>query len=353
MASSYPDSKRPEHDQGHHEPPCEDCDLRGVDDLTCESKGIADQAKYIADHAAALATRRAAYDTTRAAYTKARADVAADVAGIRKDLKQIREQLRCQLDRETLECLDEAWIEVSERLEQCGEPNTGCCVGDCDLDEECEGYKDDTIHELTARIARIDRHVTAAEACFDKLVTEPADLVTRVADLRKLVDALLTEIADPKTVDPKHAYATLRWLWHRFDDIWLGFFHAREFHDCLCRALTCSASGRRVLGILTGRLGVLTCRQDAEDTRCTWLRTHVVDEALEICAKKCRPERDDDHDKHDHDKHDHDKHGKYEPSEPDEPDEPEEPENPGYSSDSGGDEDEEEEGPPRRGRSSW
>jgi hypothetical protein len=292
-------------DHDHHEPPCEDCDLHGVDDLACESKGIADQAAYIAAHAQALKTRRAAYDTARTAYTTARADVAAAVKGIRKDLHQIREQLRCQIDDDVLECLDRAWYEVAERLEGCGEPATGCCMGDCDLDEWAQGHQDDTIHQLTARIARIDQHVTQAEACFDKLTGEPAAMRSRVTQLRTDLDALLAEIADTRNVDPRHAYATLRWLWHRFDDIWLGFPYARDFHDCLCRALTCSASGRRLLGIITGWLGVLTCRQEAEDTRCAWLRTHVVDEVLAICAKGCEPDHDDHHQHHDHDHHDH------------------------------------------------
>ncbi|MEU5342941.1 hypothetical protein AB0H18_19220 [Streptomyces sp. NPDC020766] len=302
MTTSYPERSRldRDHDQGHHEPPHEDCDLSGVDDLACESKGVADRAKYIADHDAALKDRRAKYDVTRAAYTTARTTVAADVTSIRKDLHQIREQLRCQLDREVIECLDEAWAEVSERLERCGEPRAGCCSEECDFDDECAGYEDDDIHELTARIARIDRRVSTAEACFDTLAGEPAALTQRVAGLRAAVDALLTEISDPKTVDPRHAYATLRWLWHRYDDIWWGFPRVRDFQDCLCQALTCSVTGRRVLGILVGRLGVLQCRKDAEDRRCETLRTHVVEEILEACARNCSPDRDNDRSTREH-----------------------------------------------------
>ena len=314
MATSYPEHSRPDRDHEHHEhhehhePPCRDCDLSGMDDLACESKGVADRAKYISDHDEALTTRRKNYDTTRAAYTTERGKAATDVTGIRKDLHQIREQLRCQLDRETLECLDEAWIHVSERLERCGEPRTGCCVEECDFDHECEGYEDDDIHELNARITRIDRRVTAAEDCFDALTGEPAALTKRVADLRADVDTLLTEISDPKTLDPRHAYATLRWLWHRYDDIWWGFPRVRDFYDCLCQALTCSVTGRRVLGILTGKLGVLQCRQDEEDKRCDTLRTHVVEEVLEVCARICHHDRDDDRPGRDDDKHEH--HGK-------------------------------------------
>jgi hypothetical protein len=352
MASSNPGSKRPDHDRGdyeHREPPCDDCDLHGVDELACESKGIADQAAYIAAHAKALADRRAGYDTTRTAYTKARADVAANVNGIRKDLHQIREQLRCQIDDDVLDCLDRAWDEVVERLERCGEPAEGCCVGDCDLDAETEGYDNDTILQLTARIARIERHVTQAEVCFDKLVGEPVALTGRVTDLRLLVDALLAEIADTKNVDPKHAYATLRRLWHRFDDLWAGFRHARQFHDCLCRALTCSAAGRRILGILTGRLGVLTCNQKAEDDRCTWLRTHVVEEVLAICAREHEPEH--------YDGGGHPGGGyRSADSEPESDDSPPEPENTDVPEDSDDTEDEEETidaAAGRRNRSSW
>jgi hypothetical protein len=293
MATSYPEHGRTDRDHEHHEPPCRDCDLAGLDDLACESKGVADQAKYIQDHAGDLTTRRGQYDTTRTTYTTKRGTATTDVAGIHKDLRQIREQLRCQLHPETLECLDEAWIEVSERLERCGEPHVGCCVEECDFERECEGYQDDGLHELTARIARIDRAVTAAEACFDTLTAEPDALAKRVADLRINVDKLLTEVSDPKTLDPRHAYATLRWLWHRYDDIWWGFPRVRDFHDCLCQALTCSITGRRVLGILTGKLGVLQCRQDDIDKRCDTLRTNVVEEVLEVCSRNCHHERDD------------------------------------------------------------
>jgi hypothetical protein len=306
MATSYPEHSRPDHDHEHHKPPCRDCDLHGIDDLTCESKGVADRAKYIADHAVKQDERRKQYDTTRAAYTTKRGAAAADVAAIGKDLRQIREQLRCQLDREMLECLDEAWIEVSERLERCGVPHTGCCVEECDFDRECEGYEDDDLHALNDRITRIDRAVTAAEDCFDKLTGEPDALTTRVAGLRADVDKLLTEISDPKTLDPRHAYATLRWLWHRYDDIWWGFPHLRDFYDCLCQALVCSITGRRVLGILTGKLGVLQCHQDDIDKRCEHLRTHVVEEVLEVCARNCRHDRDNGHGRDDngHGRHD-------------------------------------------------
>ena len=295
MATSYPEHSHPDHDHEHHKPPCRDCDLHGIDDLACESKGVADRAKYIADHAVKQDERRTQYDTTRTAYTTKRGAAAADVAAIGKDLRQIREQLRCQLDRETLECLDEAWIEVSERLERCGVPHTGCCVEECDFDRECEGYEDDDLHALNDRITRIDRAVTAAEDCFDKLTGEPDALTTRVAGLRTDVDKLLTEISDPKTLDPRHAYATLRWLWHRYNDVWWGFPHLRDFYDCLCQALMCSITGRRVLGILTGKLGVLQCHQDDNDKRCEHLRTHVVEEVLEVCARNCRHDRDDGH----------------------------------------------------------
>lgn len=242
-----------------------------------------------------MTDRRTAYDTARAAYTTARTAVAADVARIRKDLHQIREQLRCQLEQGTVRCLDEAWDEVAERLERCGEPRTGCCVEECDVDAEREGYEDDDLDQLTARIARIDRMVTAAETCFGELAGEPAALTQRVAALRTAATALLTEISDPTTADPKHAYATLRWLWHRNDDIWWGFPRVHDFHNCLCQALTCSVTGRRVLGILVGGRGVLQCRKDAEERRCGTLRTQVVEEVLEACARACRSDgREDD-----------------------------------------------------------
>jgi hypothetical protein len=86
----------------------------------------------------------------------------------------------------------------------------------------------------------------------------------------------------------------------------------RDFYDCLCQALACSVTGRRVLGILTGKLGVLQCRQDDVDKRCETLRTHIVEEVLEVCARLCRHDRDDDGHDRDDDGHgrDDDGHGR-------------------------------------------
>lgn len=285
METGYPQGQPRQERHKHHDPPHEECDLTGMDDLACESRGVADRAQYIAKYADALKERRAMYDTARAAYTQARTAATAETVGIRKDLLQIREQLRCQLDRDTVECLDEAWDEVAERLRHCGEGRSGCCVEECDFEDE-DGAHDD-IEDLTARLGRVERVVSAAESCFTTLVGEPDELARRVADLRARATALIAEISDPKKADLKHAYATLRWLWHRYDEIWWGFPRVDDFQNCLCRALTCSIGGRRLLGILTGRLGVLKCRKDARDQRCAMLRARVVETVLEVCDRSC------------------------------------------------------------------
>jgi hypothetical protein len=282
MASTYPPPRQPEHPR-----PDQECDIGELDVLKCEAEGIKRQAAYTAEHEADLQRRRTEFDGARTAYADARAAAHADVKELRHRLSRILEQLKCQIDDdEVIGCLDRAWEEVHERLRACGEP-AGCCIDDdCDFDTRCD---DVSTEELLARIADIERRVKAAEACFDELIQEPAKLTARVAKLKQDVEALAAAIADPKTADYRQAYATALWAWQRLRDIWLGFEHANEYHDCLCQGLMCSLRGRKALAVLEGELAVRTCREDAEKARCTWLREHVVEEILATYLKICPP----------------------------------------------------------------
>jgi hypothetical protein len=278
MASTYPSSR--EHDHPHGERPrrgCPECDLGALDDLKCVAKGVKAQADYNAGKQAELDERRTKLDGARAAYSEARAKARDDVKEIRHQLTRIRDQLVCQLPEDVLECLREAWEEVRERLEYCGMPS-GCCIDDdCEFDEGCEDVSSD---DLEKRKAEYERRVKAAEACFDQLITEPADLAKRVADLKADVEALAKD-----TTDARQSYAKFLWYWRRLEDIWLGFEHASEYYDCLCQALMCSVKGHAAIGVLVGEIAVRTCREEAEKARCETLKTHVVDEILARCHK--------------------------------------------------------------------
>jgi hypothetical protein len=279
MASTYSSSR--EHDHRHGDRPqteCPECDLRALDDLKCEAEGMKAQAEYTAGKQADLDRRRTQFDGARAAYSDARASVRDDVREIRHQLTRILDQLRRCLPEDVIRCLDQAWEEVRERLESCGMPK-GCCIDDdCEFETSCD---DVSTADLLTRKADYERRVKEAEDCFDQLIKEPDELKQRVAALKAAVEAL----AKDTTTDAMQSYAKALWYWQLLEDIWLGFEHANEYHDCLCQALMCAVKGHRAIAVLVGEIAVRDCRDRAEKARCEWLRTHVVDEILACCQK--------------------------------------------------------------------
>ncbi|HJU01630.1 MAG TPA: hypothetical protein VJ966_10540 [Actinomycetes bacterium] len=278
MASTYPSPREHNHPEGERpRRGCPECDLGALDDLKCVAQGVKAQADYNAGKQTELDGRRTQFDGARAAYSDARDSVREDVKTIHDQLARIRDQLECQLPEDVLECLRDAWEEVRGRLEYCGMP-VGCCIDDdCDFDDSCENVSSD---DLEKRKAEYQRRVKEAEDCFDQLIKEPADLKTRVAALKADVEALAKD-----TSDTRKAYAQYLWYRRRLNDIWLGFEHANEYHDCLCQALMCSVKGHAAIGVLVGEIAVRTCRDKAQKDRCDWLKAHVVDEILARCHK--------------------------------------------------------------------
>jgi hypothetical protein len=291
MVSTYPSSREQEHPHGgrpHKE--CPECDLGALDDLMCDAEGIKAQSDYTTSKKAEQDARRTQFDGARASYNKARADASDDVKEIRHQLTRILDHLRRCLPEDVLRCLDRAWDKVKEELEDCGMPK-GCCLDD---DEECEF---DTSHEnvptqdLLARKAEFERRVKAAEDCFAELIKEPEELKKRVAELKAAVEALSKD-----TANDKESYAKALWYWRRLEDIWLGFEHANEYHDCLCQALMCSVKGHTAIAVLVGEIARRACRDRGEKARCDWLRTHVVDQILAHCQRHHPREYEEDED---------------------------------------------------------
>jgi hypothetical protein len=279
MASTYPSSREHGHQHGDHpRDGCPECDLRALDDLKCDAEGMKAQAEYTTGKQADLDARRTKFDGARAAYSDARAAVKDDVREIRHQLTRILDQLRRCLPEDVIRCLDHAWEDVRERLEDCGMPK-GCCIDDdCEFETSCD---DVSTADLLTRKADYERRVKEAEDCFDQLIKEPDELKQRVAALKAAVEAL----AKDTTTDPERSYAQALWYWRRLEDIYLGFEHANDYHDCLCQALMCSVKGHRAIAVLVGELAVRDCRYRAEKARCEWLKTHVVDEILACCQK--------------------------------------------------------------------
>jgi hypothetical protein len=286
----YPETKPKEPEKK----PCADCDLGDFDSVNCEVEGIAAEAEYMKQYQEDLKRRRTQFDAVRTAYDAARQAVAADLKQISEQLKKLREQLECQLDEKTRTCLVDAWREVAEQLEKCG-GEQGCCVTEEQCTFEWQFVKKPTAPEIRALIEDFERRVTAAEKCFDDvLAKEPEELKKRVAELKTFVAAIGATAADTNTTDYSRAFAELLWAEHRRRKIWLGFDDPNDFADCLCLALNCSLKGRRALAKLYGILKTLDCEDKGKETRCTWLKAHVVDEILAACRRICPPEKEED-----------------------------------------------------------
>jgi hypothetical protein len=288
---------------------CPDCTPRALDPLRCRAKGVQAEADYDNQHPGADPGQ---YEQARLDYGKARHDATPVVAEVRSQLAHVTDQLRCIIDdRETVECLDEAWLEVKERLRVC-DPWLGCCVDDNgDFDTDVCDYG---IEIIKARIAEYEHRTQAAETCFDNLLKEPDKLTERVANLKAEVDGIAKDVGgDPATTDFKRLYARALVAERHLDEVWWGYPYAHDYVDCLCLALRVSLRGRAALSRLTGELAVRVCRIDAREGRCKHLREHIVDGIIEEYVRKCQPrhEHDDGHDRHHDEDDDDDRHRRH------------------------------------------
>jgi hypothetical protein len=292
---------------------CPDCRPGALDPLRCRAEGVKAEAAYDEQHKDGPSPEK--YETARLEYGKARHDARPVVAEVRDQLTHITDQLRCLIDdSETVECLDEAWLEVKERLEVC-DPQLGCCVDDeGDFDTE---VSECGIETLKARIAEYEHRTDAAEACFTKLLAEPQALTQRVAALQAEVAGITSTSGSDDTAadqqgqtaapDYKRQYAAALVARRHLEEIWWGFDHPHDYVDCLCLALRISLRGRVALSRLNGELAVRTCRQKARHDRCEHLREKIAEAIIEEYVRRCHPRHWRDHDgehRYDHD-HEH------------------------------------------------
>jgi hypothetical protein len=257
------------------------CDTKGIDDLECEAKGVKAESDALAAVAEAMTKRRKDFETARAAYTRSREDAAQGVKDLNRKVDDLLDDTGCLLNRDEVECIDDAFDQVLECLEDCPD-DKGCCVA-----EGC-GFEDQTwtVGEMDDLRAKVE----AVEKCFDEvLVAEPAALTARTA----AVQTQVTELADALKADPREdanrLYARakrLRWI---LDTIWGRFADVNDFQNCLCCGLTCSLRGRQWLAQLAGKKAYQECQDAARTRRCKWLRDNMVDETLATQLVLCPP----------------------------------------------------------------
>ena len=287
----------PRHGEGEGE-----CKPHLIDCLKCKADGIAAQAAYNAATTPNLEAAQAAYDTTRKDYRTKRRDVSLQVQDMRHQIKHLVERVRCSIKQEkVVQCLNEAWSRIAQDLDTCAGPG-GCCADvidcdfditgadwDCDPDRPYQDYlPDQEYQELVNTITHYQARVDKAKQCFNDLLTEPAALVQRVQDVKTEIDAINAALAaDPAVTDLKMVYAQALVARRNIRLVWNGFDEAKDFVDCLCRALTCWTTGANAISLLTGKLAFEDCKRAASKKRCDDLRTNTVEEILALYDKLC------------------------------------------------------------------
>ena len=127
-----------------------------------------------------------------------------------------------------------------------------------------------------------------AKQCFNDLLGEPAALVQRVQDVKAEIDKINAALAaDPAVTDLKMVYAQALVARRHIRLIWHGFDEAKDFVECLCRALTCWSTGANAISLLTGKQAFEDCKRTASKKRCDDLQTNTVEEILALYDKIC------------------------------------------------------------------
>jgi hypothetical protein len=178
----------------------------------------------------------------------------------------------------------------------------GCCADtlDCDFDVSGAGWdcdpdmphqeylSDYDYRQLVDTITRYQHRVDKAKKCFNDLLTEPAALVQRVTDAKAEIDAINAALAsDPAATDLKQVYAQALVARRHIRVIWHGFDEAKDFVECLCRALTCWSTGANAIAMLTGKQAFEDCKRKAREQHCDDLQTNTVEEILALYDKIC------------------------------------------------------------------
>lgn len=292
--------------------PCVDCDLRAVGDLACSAKRFqkqADVANASLEQMTAFTTR---FETAREDYQKARDAAQADVTAAKVQLDDILGQLRCRLDDDREQCLEEALKRVIASIRACT-PTSGCCAGPCEFDAT---PGDDTAAKLSGRIEGYIRDVKKSTDCFESLIAEQTDLPARATKIRADIAAIATDLAaDTPAKNYARLYArALVAEWQlKPGQLWKGFATVNDYFDCLCTSLTCALKGWEAVAVLEGIKAEMDCKADAATAACLKKQKDIIGEVMSEYVKCCPPEDDGDtpkdpnddcscghHHKHDH-----------------------------------------------------
>src|SRR6476469_582558 len=126
-------------------------DTAAIDDLKCKAAGVAAEAAYNAEYQDDVTAARADFVKIRNEYRKARTNVTLEVQDMRHQTKLVIEKIKCMIKQErVVDCLDDAWCDVYDDLQDCR--SGGCCVSDdqCQFDTSDDCLDETELKKLIA-----------------------------------------------------------------------------------------------------------------------------------------------------------------------------------------------------------
>jgi len=272
------------------EQPCSDCDLGDIESLACSAQRFQKQADVANESLAQMTDFKTKFATARGDYQKVRGTVQPDVDAAKSQLAETMETLRCKLDDDKKECLDEAFEKVVVAIKDCSPPS-GCCAGPCDFSSDVG--EDETAAQLAGRIDQYRRDVGVSADCFTSLIADQTDLPARVAKVKAEVASIAADLCaenGPKDYARLYARALVAEWELKPKQLWRGFPTVNDYVDCLCKCLTCALSGWEAIAVLEGVKVEIDCKAAAAAAACAKKRDDMVDEVMCEYVRCCPPE---------------------------------------------------------------
>jgi hypothetical protein len=270
-AQPAPEPYKPEPKPPRRCPPSMNCDNARVDDLKCEAEGLKAEAAEEAGTAVAQENRKKATEAARTAYRTERTAAEAAVKALETRLKDLTGLIECKVHADRRPLIKSAFDEVLECIRECSETTDDRVPEDCGFTSE--EWTTDRVAGLRARVEKVEKY-------FDEILTkEPEALKNRVAAVTKLVDDL-AKAKDVEGTDWERLYVQALEAGWKLKMVYRPFDDANVYQDDLCRGLTCSLEGRRLLRRLVADKAFEDCQTRSRKTRCDEMRTNLVSETL-------------------------------------------------------------------------
>ncbi|KRE60018.1 hypothetical protein ASG92_22300 [Arthrobacter sp. Soil736] len=255
------------------------CDSSTIDTHLCKSEGLAREADFASKQKTDIDSTIQSYTKVRKEYPNLRKELLPQVNEITEQLERVQERIRCAMPKNTTaKRLDEAFEAILRTVEKCAGSLPTCVVEPCDFDLDVRGLE---LVGARRKLAEYEGKMATYRKCMLELLEEPTNLSARlaasVAAVKTLAEALA---ADPDADKLKQLYVEARVAERDVKLIWSGYNSASEYVDRLCLTLDCWLAAVDMATILTGRLGVLECRERSAAKRCKEMADNIVGETV-------------------------------------------------------------------------